>query len=85
MKKMAKNKTTTNKLPRDWNAVDAHFRNSAGVMKDRREDRGGASNNNRDYIDSYHEDMEDDLENYFHDSYLDNHSSVGSSSGSEGT
>jgi hypothetical protein len=54
-------------------------------MKDRREDRGGAGNSNRDYIDSYHEDMEDDLENYFLDSFVDNHSGVGSSSGSEGT
>jgi hypothetical protein len=77
--------TKKNKLPRDWNAVDAHFRNSAGAMKDRREERGGAGNNNRDYIDSYHEDMEDDLENYFLDSFVDNHSGVGSSSGSEGT
>ena len=84
---MEKNKktTTTNKLLRDWNAVDAHFRNSAGAMKDRREERGGASNNNRDYLDSYHEDMEDDLENYFLDSFVDNHSAVGSDSGSEGT
>ncbi len=84
---MAKNKKTmkTNNLPRDWNAVDAHFRNSAGAMKDRREERGGASNTNRDYFDYYHEDMEDDLENYFHDSYLDNHSGVSSSAGSEGT
>ncbi len=78
-------KKTSNKLPRDWNAVDAHFRNSAGAMKDRREERGGASNNNRDYLDSYHEDMEDNLENYFHDSFVDIHSGVGSSSGSEGT
>ena len=78
-------KKTSNKLPRDWNAVDAHFRNSAGAMKDRRENRGGASNTSRNYIDFYLEDMEDTLENHFHDSYLDNHSGVGHSSGSEDT
>ncbi len=54
--------TKKNNLPRNWNAVDAHFRNSAGAMKDRREERGGASNTNRNYIDFYLEDMEDALE-----------------------
>ena len=46
---------------RDWNAVDAHFRNSAGAMKDRREERGGARNTNRDYIDEYCGDILEDL------------------------
>ena len=76
--------TKKNKLPRNWNAVDAHFRNSAGAMKDRRGGRAGASNNSRDYLDSYYEDMEDDLENYFLDSFVDDNSGVGNGSGSEG-
>ena len=33
---------------RNWNAVDAHFRNSAGSMKDRRSERGGTKNDNRE-------------------------------------
>ena len=49
--KKRKNKT---KLPRDWVAVDAHFRNSAGTMKDRREERGGARNTNRNFVDEYY-------------------------------
>ena len=42
---------------RNWNAVDAHFRNSAGSMKDRRTERGGAKNNNRDLLDEYQDDL----------------------------
>tara|TARA_R110000751_G_scaffold53818_1_gene116213 strand:- start:1360 stop:1605 length:246 start_codon:yes stop_codon:yes gene_type:complete len=76
--------TKKNSFPRDWNAVSAHFRNSAGAMKDKREERSGASNTNRDYIDFYLEDMEDTLENYFHDLCLDDNSGDGSSSGGEG-
>ena len=38
---------------RDWNAVAAHFRNSAGAMKDRRKGRGGARNTSRDLLDDY--------------------------------
>ena len=38
---------------RDWNAVAAHFRNSAGAMKDRRKGRGGACNTSRDLLDDY--------------------------------
>lgn len=45
---MAKNK------PRDWNAVAAHFRNSAGAMKDRRSERGGTCNSSRDFLDDYY-------------------------------
>lgn len=81
---MAKTTKRNNKLPRNWNAVDAHFRNSAGTMKDRREGRGGASNTSRNCIDFYLQDMEDALENYFCDSYLDDNSGVGSGSGGEG-
>ena len=81
---MAKTTKKKNNLPRNWNAVDAHFRNSAGAMKDRRGGRAGASNNSRDYLDSYYEDMEDDLENYFLDSFVDDNSGVGSGLGSEG-
>jgi hypothetical protein len=79
---MAKTKMT-NKLPRDWNAVSAHFRNSAGAMKDKREERSGASNTNRDYIDFYLEDMEDTLESLFCDSFLDDNFGDDSSSGGE--
>jgi hypothetical protein len=45
---------------RDWNAVDAHFRNSAGPMKDRRNGRGGSTNISRDLLDDYYDscDME---------------------------
>ena len=80
---MAKTTKKTNSFPRDWNAVAAHFRNSAGAMKDKREERSGASNTNRDYIDYYLEDMEDALENHFLDSFLDDNSGDGSSSGGE--
>ncbi len=46
---------------RNWNAVDAHFRNSAGAMKDRRSPRGGSENRSRDYItDFLLETQEDD-------------------------
>mgnify|MGYP001165481764 CR=1 FL=1 len=38
---------------RNWNAVDAHFRNSAGPMKDKRSPRGGSENRSRDYIDDF--------------------------------
>ena len=38
---------------RDWNAVDAHFRNSAGPMKDKRSPKGGSENRSRDYIDDF--------------------------------
>ena len=41
---------------RDWNAVDAHFRNSAGSMKDRRNGRGGSINLARDLIGEYYDD-----------------------------
>ena len=41
---------------RDWNAVDAHFRNSAGSMKDRRSGRGGSINVARDLIGEYYDD-----------------------------
>ena len=77
--------TKKNKLPRDWNAVDAHFRNSAGAMKDRRGDRGGASNTNRNCIDFYLEDMEDTLESLFCDSFLGDNFGGGGSSSGEGT
>ena len=80
---MAKTTKKTNSFPRDWNAVAAHFRNSVGAMKDKREERSGASNTNRDYIDYYLEDMEDVMENYFLDSFLDDNSGVGSDSGGE--
>tara|TARA_B100001559_G_scaffold103335_1_gene86902 strand:- start:616 stop:840 length:225 start_codon:yes stop_codon:yes gene_type:complete len=39
---------------RDWNAVAAHFRNSAGAMKDRRKGRGGTRNSSRDLLDDYY-------------------------------
>ena len=39
---------------RNWNAVAAHFRNSAGAMKDRRKSRGGACNSSRDLLDDYY-------------------------------
>ena len=42
---------------RIWNAVDAHFRNSAGSMKDRRSERGGTKNDNRDLIGDYYDDL----------------------------
>ena len=41
---------------RDWNAVDAHFRNSSGPMKDRRQNRGGSTNLARDLIGEYYDD-----------------------------
>ena len=41
---------------RDWVAVDAHFRNSAGAMKDRRTERGGSTNLARDLIGEYNDD-----------------------------
>jgi len=41
---------------RDWNAVDAHFRNSSASMKDRRSGRGGSINLARDLIGEYHDD-----------------------------
>ena len=41
---------------RDWNAVAAHFRNSAGAMKDRRKGRGGSRNNSRDLLNDYYDD-----------------------------
>jgi len=41
------------KIARDWNAVDAHFRNSAGAMKDKRDGRSGATNISRDLIGDY--------------------------------
>ena len=37
---------------RNWHAVSANSRN-AGPMKDRREARGGCTNDNRDYLDEY--------------------------------
>ena len=58
---MKKNKKQRN--PRDWNAVDAHFRNSGGAMKDRREERGGAKNYSRDLLVDYDMEIsEDDME-----------------------
>ena len=54
---MKKNKNKTAKLPRDWNAVDAHFRKS-GYMRDRREERGGSRNLVRDHLDEYYYDQE---------------------------
>ena len=48
------------KIARDWNAVDAHFRNSAGAMKDKRDGRMGARYNSRDFVDSYFLEMGDD-------------------------
>ena len=44
---------------RDWNAVDAHFRNSAGAMKDRRTGRGGTTNTTRDFVDEYYDEILD--------------------------
>lgn len=66
--KKKKNKT---KLPRDWNAVNAHFRNS-GFMKDRREDRGGSRNSGREFIDDYYHDkeMEDCGDDSIDDNYI---------------
>ena len=65
--KKKKNKV---KLPRDWNAVNAHFRNS-GFMKDRREVRGGTRNFGRELLDDYHHDQE--LEDRGVDSIDDNY------------
>ena len=45
---------------RNWNAVDAHFRNSAGPMKDKRSQRGGGKNRSRDYIDGFVLDTEEE-------------------------
>jgi hypothetical protein len=39
---------------RNWIAVAAHFVNSAGPMKDRRSERGGACNTSRDLLDDYY-------------------------------
>ena len=51
------------KTARNWNAVDAHFRNSAGAMKDRRDGRSGATNTSRDYLSDYFLEVRDcDLE-----------------------
>jgi len=38
---------------RDWNAVDAHFRNSAGPMRDRRLRRNVPRPNSQNIIDEY--------------------------------
>lgn len=38
------------KLPRDWNAVAAKFRNSGGAMRDRRAPRGGARNEQAEFL-----------------------------------
>lgn len=47
---MSKPKTQDKgKFPRNWRAVDAHFR-KAGAMRDRREPRGGARNDTRDLL-----------------------------------
>ena len=43
--------------------MDAHFRNSAGAMKDRRDGRSGATNTSRDYLSDYFLEVRDcDLE-----------------------
>lgn len=44
---------------RNWHATAAHFRNSAGSMKDKREPRGGTTNEFRDHISSIEEEMKD--------------------------
>ncbi len=44
---------------RNWNAVSAHARNSGGSMHDRREGRGGCQNEQRDYLDEYHQHTEE--------------------------
>ena len=41
------------KKSRDWNAVDAHFRNSAGPMRDRRVRRVKHRPNSKNLIDRY--------------------------------
>jgi len=46
-------------VARNWYAVAAHNRNSAGPMKDRREQRGGNRNDYRDLMDEYWEDSPD--------------------------
>ena len=47
------------KMPRNWRAVDAHFR-KAGAMKDRREPRGGARNESRELVTEYRKVREDE-------------------------
>lgn len=44
---------------RNWYAVAAHNRNSAGPMKDRRAQRGGNRNHYRDLMDEYGEESTD--------------------------
>ena len=61
------------KTVRNWNAVDAHFRNSAGAMKDRRDGRSGATNTSRDYLSDYLLEVRDcDLERLGEDCSDDN-------------
>jgi len=43
---------------RSWEAQIAHFRNSAGFIKDKREIRGGTKNNNKEYYDLVEEENE---------------------------
>ena len=42
---------------RDWNAVNAHFRSSAGSMRDRRLRRHDARPNSRDLMEEFREDI----------------------------
>ena len=61
------------KTARNWNAVDAHFRNSAGAMKDKRDGRSGATNTSRDLIGDYLlEARDEDLEHLGEDCSDDN-------------
>lgn len=45
---------------RNWYAVAAHNRNSAGPMKDRRAQRGGNRNDMREYLAEYEDDTCED-------------------------
>lgn len=42
---------------RNWNAINAHFRNSAGSMRDRRLRRHNSRPNSRDLIDEFSEEL----------------------------
>ena len=74
------------KTARNWNAVDAHFRNSAGAMKDRRDGRSGATNTSRDYLSDYLLEVRDcDLEHLGEDCSDDNGNSDYNDDGNGGS
>ena len=74
------------KTARNWNAVDAHFRNSAGAMKDRRDGRSGATNTSRDYLSDYLLEVRDcDLERLGEDCSDDNGNSDYNDDGNGGS